>query len=440
MIDFIKIHSLAVNAEKLLNNERLTFPLSNIAYTGEVLNRWQPAQYRGLTFKVKGNIVQLKFSPHKYFEGGKTNFRDFQLKNIQDVIFELSATFEFDPEKSVLNFIEIGVNVKTDIDPNKLIDCFICYKNIPFEHLKVKNKGYGRICSTQQFDIKVYNKSLQNDLEYHLLRFEVKVKRMRFLERYGIKSLTIADLTKLNIYTNLKTMILDVFNGILMYNPEITRENFKNQKDRELFIEGRSAKYWQTLERTKRHRQIKRFAELAESDKIKKELYKLISEKCNELTTCTNDATSSKLQQNNRFYESVKNEDLQQNNLSINCYNVVQCPVTGLTFKNQKKNSINLSPQSVKWYFENEPKTYRNILLPFLTKKWLIKNAASPNEIYFTEIAHQIRNKKQNPKNNPRNNTKNSFNKIELKGLKLWQTIDLIDPGKKKYLQLELID
>jgi hypothetical protein len=370
MIDYCKIHSLAVDVENLLNNARLTFPLSNIATTGEELNRWQVAFYRGLTFKVKGKIVKLEFSPHKYFEGGKTNFRDFHLNNIQDVISEISATFDFNPEKSVLNFIEIGVNIRTDVDPNKLIDCFICYINKTFEQIKTKGKGYGRICDTQQLDIKVYNKGLQNDLDYHLLRFEVKVKKMEFLKRYGINSLTLADLTDAKFYPVFKTVLLDVFDGILMYNPEITPDNFTIQKERELFIEGRYAKYWQNLERTKRHRQIKRFAELAGSDKTKKELHLLILEKCNELTTFNKIRVPKKLQQNNRFQESDKNNDLQRNNLSINSYNVAYCIVTRLQIHNQQPSTKNLTEKGVKWYYENEPGTYKNKLEILLTQNW----------------------------------------------------------------------
>ena len=434
MIDFVKIHGLAANASKILNKDCLTFPLSNIATTGEVLNRWQVAQYNGLTFKVKGNNVRLEFSPHKYFEGGKTNFRDFHLNDIQDVISEISTTFEFDPEKSVLNFIEIGVNVRTDVDPNKIINCFVCYKNLPFKLLDVNGKGKGMICNSQQFDIKIYNKGLQFGLDYYLLRFEVKVKRMKFLEQYGIISLTLADLANVDNYPKFKMLLLEVANGILMYDPEITPDKFKNQKERELFIEGRYAKYWQNLERTKRHRLMKRFAEMAGSDNIKNKLRHLILEKCNELTTCRKNTAIKKVQRNNRFQESDKKKKLQRNNLSINCYNVAYCIVTGLRQHNQQPGAKYLSPKSIQWYIENEPETYENKLKILLTKKWLDKHHGEPIENHFTEISHQIRNRDRNPMNNPRNNTKKSFRNIERKGLKLWTMAEMVDPEKLKLI------
>ena len=372
MIDYSKIHNLSVNAEKLLNNDRLTFPLSNIATTGEFLNRWQVAQYKGLTFKIKGENVRLEFSPHKYFEGGKTNFQVIYLNKIQNVISEISTTFEFDPKKSAINFIEIGVNIKTNVDPNKLIDCFVCLKNNPFDRLPVKNKGYGRKCCSQQLDVKFYNKGLQNDLNYYLLRFEVKIKRIKYLERYGIKSLSLADLTKPEFYPIFKKILLDVFDDILMYNPEIAPDKFSNQKDRDLFLEGRYHGYWQKLERTKRHRQMKRFIELADGEKIKKRLRHLISEKCNELTTCDNNSFNkklqrinrfedtgvrTKLQRNNRFDKTEQIEKLQRNNISINGYNVAHCIVTGLLIHNQKPNTKYLSEKSIQCFFEHDPET-----------------------------------------------------------------------------------
>ena len=128
MIDFTKINNLPVAPEKLLNNSLLTFPYSNVSTTGELLNRWQVAQYKALTFKIKGDNSKLLFSPHKYKQGG-TNWQDFNLFDIQETIYELSETFQFDPEKANINFIEIAVNISIAEDPTKLIDCFVIYRN-----------------------------------------------------------------------------------------------------------------------------------------------------------------------------------------------------------------------------------------------------------------------------------------------------------------------
>jgi len=85
MIDFLKSHNLPVLPEKLLNNELLTFTLSNISTNGEVLNRAQIAHFQTLTFKIKGNNSRLSGSLHKYRYEGK-NWQDFNLFDIQEVI------------------------------------------------------------------------------------------------------------------------------------------------------------------------------------------------------------------------------------------------------------------------------------------------------------------------------------------------------------------
>ena len=125
------------------------------------MNRAQVAHWQGYQFIVRGEKVSFKGSPHKHFEGG-TNYRDFHLKEIQATIKRLAETFQFDPQQAVINFMEVGINIPLQIDPTKLIKTLVVYRNNQFEPLKVEGKGFGRICETQQFIIKDYNKSLQN--------------------------------------------------------------------------------------------------------------------------------------------------------------------------------------------------------------------------------------------------------------------------------------
>jgi len=180
MIDYVKIHALPVSAEKVLNNSLLIFPLSNVATTGEILNRPQTAEYRGIKISVRpGGQVSMRGSLHKYHEGG-TNYRHFNLNDIREVVRELSETFEFEPAKAFLNFVEVGVNIPLEYSPSELIKTAVMYRNSPFHPLRVDGKGFGKVCETQRFDIKVYDKSLQYGLPGHLLRYEIKVKRTEF--------------------------------------------------------------------------------------------------------------------------------------------------------------------------------------------------------------------------------------------------------------------
>ena len=425
MIDYLKVYNLPISAKRVLNNPLLTFPLSNVATTGEVLNRAQIAHYSNLDISVKGENVGLKGSIHKYYEGG-TNYKDFNLLDIRKVIKELAGKFDFDLNKSLINFIEIGVNIPLDYSPTKLIKSLISYNNHEFQTLPTKGEGYGRKCETQRFIIKAYNKSLQYSLPYHLLRFEVKVIRMQHLLKYGIKHLTLADLTKQDLYPKLQKMLLDTLDGILLYNPILTPDNFNNQNDRELFMEGRHFDYWQEMDKMKRSRKQKRFSELAGTKKVKASLAKLIEKKCYQLTTFQNE----KVLPINHISEAIEKGKVLPFNTTIDRYLVTHCTVTSLPIHNQKSGSKYLSSKGIKWYYVNKPEVYKTKLEILLTKKWKRKHLNKSKEYYFHEIYHQIRNRANNPHNNPRNNTKKSYMNIKRKGLLLFPLMETVAPAK----------
>jgi len=438
MIDCLKVHNLPVTPEKLLNNGLLTFPLSNVATTGEVLNRWQVAYFNTLAFKTKGNNSRLTGSLHKHKQGGK-NWQDFNFFDIQETIQELAETFEFDPEKAVINFIEIGINIPMDYDPTRLIKCFVIHGNKSFEILKVEGKGYGKISEKDQFTIKVYNKSLQNSLPFHLLRFEIKVKRMKFLERYGINDLTLSDLTRPEIYPKFKTMLLDLLSGIVIYNPDIDPDKLTNLNDRELLKYGKFADYWTTFDRRRKNEKLIRFKGLAGTNEIIENLKCKISDKWERLTipdkitTFENEIEPDKITTLRNKQYKPENDKTGQNHTTIKGDIVRTCIVTKLPIHNQRTET-NLTSKGVRWYFENEPETYKNKLEIFLTSKWLTRHFNESMEVYFSEIYHQIRNKKLNPKNN----TFRDYQNLENKGLKLFPTIDLLPPEKLRLIKINI--
>ncbi len=441
MIDFTKINDLPVTPEKLLNNGLLTFPHSNVSTAGELLNRWQVAQYKALTFKIKGDNSKLLFSPHKYKQSG-TNWQDFNLFDIQETIKDLSETFEFDPEKAYINFIEVGLNIPLDEDPTNLINRLVIYRNTSFEKMRVTGKGYGKVAQTENFDLKFYNKSLQNSLPFHLLRLEAKIKKMRFLEGYGIKGLTLANLTKPDIYPKFKTMLLDLLSGILIYNPGIDPVKTANTNDRELLKLGQFADYWQQLDRRRKNEKLIRFSELAGTDEIKENLKCLISDKW-ELLSNPDKYTTFEYETKPDKYTTFQNEpNSSGNDLSgqihptINSVNVRTCIVTCLPIRNQRPGTKYISPKGVRWYYDNDPETYEKRLKPLLTDKWLILHCGDPMKIYFEEIYHQIRNRSLDPKHN----FKRDYENLERKGLKLFPTLDFLPPDKLRLLKNELIE
>ncbi len=107
---------------------------------------------------------------------------------------------------------------------------------------------------------------------------------------------------------------------------------------------------------------------------------------------------------------------------------VKTCPITGLDISMQPKNSKFLSYTGVKWYYDNDSQTYKNILEPVLKKSWKYK----PLKDQFREIAHIVRNKDSNP----RNNIKRVLNRILSDNNTLFNNTKLIDKNKLKEVGL----
>jgi hypothetical protein len=224
------------------------------------------------------------------------NYGDFSMYDIRRAIDEMAKTFHFEPLEAHYNFIEFGVNIEVSEDPSILIRNLLLYKQRAFELLPITRAGYGKQCRLEQFTIKLYNKSLQYHLPYNLLRFEVKVTRMEFLKKYGIDSITMADLQRTEVYSKVLVMLLDVFNQILIVNPDFNSDVISNPRDKDLVSHGIYPEYWQKLPRQRKSEQIKRFDDLVGSTQLKRQLSEKIKEKWNQLLNPDKITTFNELQ------------------------------------------------------------------------------------------------------------------------------------------------
>jgi hypothetical protein len=100
------------------------------------------------------------------------------------------------------------------------------------------------------------------------------------------------------------------------------------------------------------------------------------------------------------------------------------CPVTGLDISMQPKNSKFLSYTGVKWYYNNDYDTYKEMLAPMLRKRWKYKSLKDQ----FREIAHIVRNRDSNPRNNIRRVLARILNDENT----LFNNLSLIDKKKLK--------
>lgn len=302
MLDGFKILNLHANIQELLNNDLLLFPLPVNENSGDIMNNPRNYEYKGLIFTIKNNNVKLKGSFHKYHNNGLHNYNDFYFQDIVKTINELSELFNIDIKKSILNNLEFGVNIhikqKTDI----VFQSIINYKGISFQKFTISG-AKGIECITDNFYIKIYDKSKQYNRPGNILRFEIKVKRMKFFEHRNININSLLSITDYTEICKLTSVLLTVLNEILFTDYFINQDSLK-PRERLIFSNGNNPKYWELLkpesknfvegnndkqyisERKKYYRELDNFKRIISkysTSTLKKDLYNLIEKKCNEL-------------------------------------------------------------------------------------------------------------------------------------------------------------
>jgi hypothetical protein len=283
MIDFFKIFSLPITILELLNNHLFDFP-KNVNETGEINNRNQSVKYRNLwvTINQSRNVRKLKGSLHMFWNRGTHNHNDFTYIDLVKTILELANDLKIDPKKSVLNHIEYAVNLLTNFDPSDLIHDLILHKGVPFYRMK---KGIGMRCTHEQYSIKIYNKGYQKHLSCYVLRIEIKVNAMYYLEEKGIPIRTLDDLMNLDNLKKLGQNLLERFNEILFDDSTIITEDLT--KDEQLILSnGRNPKYWAELDKNKTdqfRRHYKTLYNLSAKRKWQQIVAPLIEDKLKEL-------------------------------------------------------------------------------------------------------------------------------------------------------------
>ncbi len=242
MIDGYKTYNLSVNIDELNNNILLSFNrVSN--KDGEITTEF--AYYKGQTFTIKDNKVRLNGSFHKYFNNGVHNYNDFYFTDLKNVLIDLSTKFNINPEKTILNNLEFGVNVFIRVEPEEVFKNIINYKGKPFHKFNVDG-AKGIECQMQNFIIKIYDKGYQYKQSGNLLRFELKGVKMQYFTDNKIKIKTFADLLNVNQLHPLKDVLVSVFNEILITDYCI-KDNKLNAKELLIFSNGNNPKYWEQL-------------------------------------------------------------------------------------------------------------------------------------------------------------------------------------------------
>lgn len=288
---FTKLNSIPVNA--IVNNSNLDFTGEHNTNTGEISNT-KKAKFRGLSFIVKNDkYINLYGSFHKYKNDGLHNYNDFTINDFVEVLNDLSVKFEINPFTASLHSLEFGVNVTLPFSVKMFLDAIISFKGK--EYVMETYNGNGRLLrfAFQQYELKIYDKGLQNELGENILRFEIRVIKMEYFNNksrnIGINNYT--DLLYLEKIKILSEHLLSAFNELLIYDNTINVDAIESRFDRELYIKGQNTKYWSNLKvhcLKTYYRHLIRFRELNlkhGTNNLQKHLYELIKDKLRLITT-----------------------------------------------------------------------------------------------------------------------------------------------------------
>ena len=256
MIDNNKTYDLKTDPQKLIEN-----PLLAEYWTTKVRNVdgdfiYGFAEYLGLTFRVKNGKIKLQGSLHKYRNLGKHNYNDFRAVDVAEVVRELSERFEIDTAQTLLNNVEFGVNVVLPFGVNVVLDNLITYKGKSFDRKVEKGMSFYE-CRMSKFTIKTYDKGKQYNLPDNVLRFEIKVTAMQYLETKGIKLRYLSDLLNMDIYEPLGNILTEVFEEIL-FGDNTLNESDLTIKELETYLRGSNSKAWKPQAGEKERKRLQR--------------------------------------------------------------------------------------------------------------------------------------------------------------------------------------
>lgn len=390
MIDYVKILVIHIDITQLLELPFLEFKTVFSEKTGELSSK-KVAEYKFCKITVFDNgIVLFTGSIHKFLnelEGIKSpnhkinkpykgfNGNDFNLEGIIEVREHLKNLFDCRPENLIFQNIELGVNIKTPFNPKLILDGLILHKGAGFEYRFVRS--YAQSIHSK-FIFKIYDKGLQYGMSENTLRVELKITKMKEVEKIGIK--TFADINEKTLEKS-ANLLLSRWNEILLFDSTVKKKEL-TKREKEMLSNYSNPRFWiNELKPNHRDRHKKRLIKIISehSDNIQKEIYNLIEDKC----VIINRLPDNKMCVINN-HSNIEDIDTQTKPTPHK-----KCPVTRIDISMQHKDSFLLSHTGLKYLYNNNRKLFEEVKQRFLYPKY--KDADFQTQI--REIAHCIRDK-----------------------------------------------
>ena len=271
MIDFIKLSS-RLNAIQMADlRSKIDFFESINGSTGDhekILANGKKVSYRstGWTKNMKlelfpNGYIELAGSLHKYHNDGKHNFNQFGRKEAEIALKRLIKVTGLQLPYYKVESVEVGVNLMPPIPSDDIINNALMYKRRPFEAKYCSDEGNYRQATLSEYWVKLYNKRLHYEIQgydigHEILRFELKINKMRMLAKYRV--FTLEDLL-INIEDIAKDMLPKAWEEVMLYDPTM------NKQTKEKTLQYANVNFWRGIAKERsynyHHRKLYRLME-----------------------------------------------------------------------------------------------------------------------------------------------------------------------------------
>jgi hypothetical protein len=365
-------------------------------------------------------LLIIDGSLHKNQYGG-SNFLPFTWQDLQTQINYLENKLCLSAQECELVNLEFGVNIKVDFPVYDYMKRnLISYKGNQFNRYKEDKNGVclGFVCDKPtQYKVKIYDKALQNDLPYNLVRFELRFLKMEKLKRLGIKHL--ADLTDQAKVQGLISKLVEGWDNVLLFDTSINiNQTSLRINDKELLTNGSNPKYWEQLkeENTRRFNHFRnRFRKLIEThgQNVHKTVRDLIVNEWQRLfKNCTK-------------LPSGETKDLYKMTLKIKCQNV---------HKPFSEDDTELKPTKELSERTSNKFSYTKKRCCLSCGKDISEQQSSSRFCSSKFVGEREAKRCRNQNSNARNNRQRKINKINSKGVLFDVSPYIVERGLKKVL------
>lgn len=254
MIDFIRLFKRIDNHRLFLEREDIKF-VEGIIYKNQrhIKYAWHNDLKTSCKIKVGyNNWIEFAGSITKYWY--EENYTNLPYSDLVCAVYELADTLYSYPNDLILRSFEFGLNILLDdtIKVLNLTDLAFNYKNKFFQDMDGDNLAtIGKRCVLQEYQLKLYSKSMQYKLPYELLRYEIKVHKKRILYPYNFH--TFDSLLNKNNLIFLKEQLIEKLSEVLFYDNTIPKHLLTNY-ERQLCANWQSGIYRKNLLKTNRQK------------------------------------------------------------------------------------------------------------------------------------------------------------------------------------------